>query len=80
MRTASGTPPYATLESAVFLVLNAGKPASVTLPETPENRVWTLRVDTARPDLRPDRIRRAAVEIAAESLAVFVLEPEGRPS
>jgi glycogen operon protein len=80
MRTASGTPPYATLESAIFLVLNAGKPASVTLPEPPEGQVWTLRVDTARPDLRPERLHRAAVEVAAESLAAVVLEPEVRPS
>jgi hypothetical protein len=35
-------------------------------------------VDTARPDLRPERIRRASVGIAEESLAVFVLETEGR--
>jgi isoamylase len=78
MRTASGTPSYATLESAVFLVLNAGKAATVTLPEPPENQVWSLRVDTARPDLRPERIRRATVEIAGDSLAAFVLESEGR--
>jgi len=78
MRTASGTPPYATLESAVFMVLNAGKPTSVTLPVPPEAKVWSLHVDTARPDHRPERIRRTAVEIAGESLAVLVLEAEGR--
>jgi glycogen operon protein len=50
----------------------------VTLPEPPEGQVWSLRVDTARPDLRPERIRRASVGIAEESLAVFVLETEGR--
>ena len=60
------------------MVLNAGKPATVTLPEPPEGQVWSLRVDTARPDLRPERIRRATVPVAEESLAVFVLEMEGR--
>jgi glycogen operon protein len=80
MRTASATPGYATLDAALFMVLNAGGAATVTLPEPPEGQVWSLRIDTARPDLRPERIRRATVAVAEESLAVLVLEVEGRRS
>jgi glycogen operon protein len=74
MRTASGTPPYATLEYAVFMVFNAGKAASVVLPAAPEGQVWSLHIDTARPGLAPERVEADAVEVTSDSLAVFVLE------
>lgn len=74
MRTASGTPLYATLENAIFMVFNAGPAAKVVLPDPPEGQLWSLRIDTARPAAESERVDRSDYRIAAESLAVFVLE------
>ena len=49
MRTASGTPEYAALETAVMLVFNRGKAFQFTLPKAPEGMVWVRHLDTADP-------------------------------
>jgi len=74
MRMASGTPLYATLEYAIFMVFNAGKAAKILLPHPPERKVWSLQIDTARPDAEPEPARHGAFIVSEESLAVFVLE------
>ncbi len=76
MRTASGTPHYAALEYAVFAVFNAGPAAEVVLPETPPGQVWSQQIDTAEPDIHAGRIEGRSVTIAADSVAVMVLEPK----
>jgi isoamylase len=55
MRTASGTPEYATLEYALFAVFNTGGAITVTLPETTDGRHWVCQIDTAKP-AAPDRL------------------------
>ncbi len=74
MRTASGTPPYAALETAIFMVLNAGAPATVVLPEPPKGQAWCRRIDTADPSAGPSRLSRESLDVAAESVTVLVLE------
>ncbi len=73
MRMASGTPPYAQREEAVFLAFNGGGPVTLTLPEPPEGRVWTWHLDTARPEAAPCTAG-SEVEIAGDSVSVFVQE------
>ncbi|MDU8942751.1 glycogen debranching protein GlgX [Ovoidimarina sediminis] len=75
IRTASGTPHYAALEYAIFLVFNAGEALSCQLPEPPPGQRWSKHVDTAAPDAAPARAEAGPAPIAADSLAVFVLEP-----
>ena len=77
MRTASGTPAYDDVEYAIFAVFNAGISVTVRTPDPPPGQVWCLEIDSADPDathrLRKDR----ALNVAAESVAVLVLEPQG---
>ena len=75
MRTASGTPHYAALESAVFVVLNAGPALDVRLPEPPPGQTWSRHVDTATPDGPPARVGASETGISADCVAVFILEP-----
>ncbi|MFV0385222.1 glycogen debranching protein GlgX [Paracoccus sp. (in: a-proteobacteria)] len=77
MRTASGSPEYAALPGAVFIVFNAGPEAKVRLPDTVKGGKWRWRLDSTRDD-NPDRPAAPSETIAAESVAAFVLsEPEG---
>ena len=71
MRMASGTPAYAALPGAVFLVFNNGPEAQVRLPDAPDGR-WRRRLDSARDD-DPDLPARDLEPIAADSVAAFVL-------
>lgn len=71
MRMASGTPAYAALPGAVFLVFNNGPEAQVRLPDAPEGR-WRRRLDSARDD-DPDLPAQDLEPIAADSVAAFVL-------
>ncbi|MEC3863016.1 glycogen debranching protein GlgX [Mesobacterium sp. TK19101] len=75
MRMASGTPPYAQREEALFLVFNAGDPVVVTLPPTAGGRQWTLCIDTNTPDALPHPVTRAPLKVPARSVLAFVLEP-----
>ncbi|MBF5079256.1 glycogen debranching protein GlgX [Paracoccus sp. NBH48] len=71
MRMASGTPAYAALPGAVFLVFNNGPEAQVRLPDAPEGR-WRRRLDSARDD-DTDLPAHDLEPIAADSVAAFVL-------
>jgi glycogen operon protein len=71
MRMASGTPDYAALRGAVFLVLNAGPEAEVHLPEA-KRGYWRRRLDTSQ-DAAPDRTAARVETIPAESVVAFVL-------
>lgn len=75
MRTASGTPEYATLEYAIFAAFNAGTSCRVTLPDPPPGRAWVRRLDTARPLARPRRAPPRTL-VRSHSVVAFVLEPE----
>jgi len=77
MRTASGTPAYDDVEYAIFAVFNAGISVTVRTPEPPDGQVWCLEIDTADPDAPRRLLRDRALKVAAESVAVLVLEPEG---
>ncbi|WP_042245178.1 glycogen debranching protein GlgX [Paracoccus sp. PAMC 22219] len=71
MRMASGTPAYAALPGAVFLVFNNGPDAQVRLPDAPQGQ-WRRRLDSARDD-DPDLPANDVESIAADSVAAFVL-------
>jgi len=75
MRTASGTPPYRSLEYAIFMIFNAGGDAEVVLPEPPEGQVWSAHLNTAYPDLPPTPRPVEKVLSRANTVKVFVLEP-----
>ncbi|MEL6799565.1 MAG: glycogen debranching protein GlgX [Pseudomonadota bacterium] len=75
LRTASGTPHYAAEEIAIFIVFNAGDAVEVTIPPPPSGRAWTQRVDTAMPDSPPQSIDGPTLSVAADSVAVLVLDP-----
>jgi len=75
LRTASATPVYATLETAVFAVFNAGGALDVALPPAPEGHVWCRHIDTAAPDADPARQVGAALRVEADSVVALVLEP-----
>jgi isoamylase len=72
MRMASGTPAYAALPGAVFLVLNNGKDATVRMPDPARGTHWRRRLDSAR-DRMPDDPAGPVERIEAESVAAFVL-------
>ncbi len=72
MRMASGTPPYAALPGAVFLVFNNGPDADVRMPDTPLGGHWRRRLDSAR-DRLPDDPAGPVERIEGESVAAFVL-------
>jgi len=74
MRMASGTPDYAALPGAVFVVFNAGPPTSVRLPDTNGDGPWRRRLDSARDD-EPDEQAGGVETIAENSVAAFVLAP-----
>jgi len=77
MRTASGTPPYAVLETALFMVFNAGKARRVKLPAAPSGEHWVHEIDTADPARAPGDVTGADACVAAQSVSVFVLDPDG---
>lgn len=75
MRMARGTPPYATLPGAVFVVFNNGSDARVQLPDAPEGQ-WRRQLDSAV-DGDVDFPAIAVEPVAAESVVAFVLSPAG---
>ena len=74
MRTASATPAWAILETAVFAVFNAGEAVPVTLPPPPSGQRWARALDSAEP-ASAERPAAAVEPIAARSTVAFVLEP-----
>jgi glycogen operon protein len=75
LRTASGTPEYYPREVAIFAVFNTGNPEQVKLPEMPTGRNWVQHIDTSNPDAPPLPVANS-IEIAANSVVVFVLEDD----
>ena len=73
LRTASGTPEYASLEYAIYLVFNMGPGLNVSLPEPRKGRRWVRHVDTARPYAAP-KPARAMTRVRANSVVVLVQE------
>ncbi|QBX33454.1 glycogen debranching protein GlgX [Paracoccus liaowanqingii] len=78
MRMASGTPAYAALPGAVFLVFNNGPKAQVVLPEAAQG-AWRRRLDSARDDAVDDPGGLSAL-ISADSVAAFVLAVPDDPA
>lgn len=79
MRMASGTPAYAALPGAVFLVFNAGEEVQVRMPEAPPGAHWRRQLDSARHG-GVDAPADEEETIAANSVAAFVLSlPGGQP-
>ncbi|WP_134681919.1 glycogen debranching protein GlgX [Paracoccus ravus] len=75
MRMASGTPDYAKLRGAVFLVLNAGPDVTVHLPDTARRGIWRRQIDSSR--FGPvDEPAGETEHIAADSVVAFVLADE----
>lgn len=74
MRTASGTPAYADLELALFLVFNAGGAQEVVLPPAPDGMVWSRRINTYAPDAPPERMAFGQLSVPAHSVSALVLE------
>ena len=76
MRMASGTPAYAALPGAVFLVFNNGSDAVVRMPDPGPGGQWRRRLDTAQ-DRVPDRPAEPEEPIAGESVVAFLLGSSG---
>ncbi|WP_304617090.1 glycogen debranching protein GlgX [Paracoccus sp. (in: a-proteobacteria)] len=74
MRMASGTPDYAALPGAVFIVFNNGPQAQVRLPDTPTGGRWRRHLDSARDD-DVDEPAQALETVAAESVTAFQFCP-----
>lgn len=72
MRMASGTPGYAALPGAIFLVFNAGKETQVRLPDIADGKAWRRRLDSSRDDETDDPAAEAET-IAADSVTAFVM-------
>lgn len=76
MRTASGTPSYAALRGAVFVVFNAGGEAQVTLPELADGHQWCRRLDSSS-DVDINAQASTVETILSDSVVVFVMESKG---
>lgn len=75
MRTAAGTPPYAVLETALFLVFNAGDACTVALPAPTGGMVWCRAVDSTRAGQRPpEPVAGPSVDCPGDAVLAFVLE------
>ncbi|PQO23434.1 glycogen debranching enzyme GlgX [Rhodobacteraceae bacterium WD3A24] len=74
MRTASDTPAHLTLETAIFMVFNAGDALEVAVPPAPEGCVWCRHIDTAAPDAAHQRLNGDPLTVGAQSVVVLVLE------
>ncbi len=77
MRMASGTPPYAQREEALYLVFNAGGAVDVTLPDPPEGRVWMRHIDSAHPEADPTEAGSVAQLHGPATLAFVLAEKPG---
>ncbi|KAF0677505.1 glycogen debranching protein GlgX [Profundibacterium mesophilum] len=75
LRTASTSPDYATENTAIFVVLNAGGPLEITLPEPSEGHAWIWEIDTSRPDGVAENEAKARFDMPGEAVCVFALMP-----
>ncbi|MCK5747559.1 MAG: glycogen debranching enzyme GlgX, partial [Oricola sp.] len=76
MRTASGTPRYSALETAIFAVFNAGSAVEVNSPEDPEGMHWKLEIDTAHPEADPKPVSGGKITVSEASVIVLVQEKD----
>ena len=76
MRTASGTPRYSALETAIFAVFNAGSAVEVNAPEDPEGMHWKLEIDTAHPEADPKPVSGGKITVPEASVIVLVQEKD----
>ena len=76
MRTASGTPRYSALETAIFAVFNAGSAVEVNAPEDPEGMHWRLEIDTAHPEAEPKPVSGGKITVPEASVIVLVQEKD----
>ncbi|WP_323037088.1 glycogen debranching protein GlgX [Pararhodobacter sp.] len=76
MRTASGTPEYADLEYALFLVFNAGGAQDIVLPPTPDGKIWSRRINTYAPEAPNERMAFDKMSVPAHSVSALVLEDD----
>ena len=77
LRTASGTPHYATLETAIFCVFNSGEAAKVVTPPSKSGMRWCRCLDTSRPDIdESDEHVGNSLDCPAEAIIVLVLVAE----
>ncbi|SNT68576.1 glycogen debranching protein GlgX [Paracoccus seriniphilus] len=72
MRMASGTPVYAALPGAVFVVFNAGPATEVRLPQTRQGGRWRRQLDSATLT-QPDRVAKSHESISGDSVVAFTL-------
>ncbi|SLN39143.1 glycogen debranching protein GlgX [Roseisalinus antarcticus] len=72
MRTASGTPEYATLEYAIMSVFNVGDALTVNLPSPRDGWIWMRELDTADPSLGPFAVTEP-LEVHANSVVALIL-------
>jgi len=61
----------------LFMVFNAGKARRVKLPAAPSGEHWVHEIDTADPARAPGDVTGADACVAAQSVSVFVLDPDG---
>ncbi|MCC1481685.1 glycogen debranching protein GlgX [Roseibaca sp. Y0-43] len=74
LRKASGTPAYADLEYALFLVFNAGDDLEVTLSPAPDGKVWSRRINSHAPKAPHERIAFGKLRVPGHSVSALVLE------
>lgn len=77
MRTASGTPAYDALETAIIMIFNIGDERTVTLPQSPPGKTWVNRIDTTSEHGSVFRHTNASMESPANSVLVMTLEDTG---
>lgn len=76
LRTAAGTPDYADVEEALFLVFNAGGSLDVILTPAPEGKVWSRHINTHAPAAAPERCTYGKLVVPAHSVSALVLEDQ----
>ena len=75
MRTASGTPPYAASEMAIFGVFNAGSVIRVEIPAPPEGTRWVCQIDTSEYGHPSTGPVGGSMLCPAETILALTLEP-----
>ncbi|MGI9402121.1 MAG: glycogen debranching protein GlgX [Rhizobiaceae bacterium] len=74
MRTASGTPEYDTLETAIMIIINIGEKRSVALPDLSNGKRWINRIDTTAENGSVYHLANGTIESPANSVIALTLE------
>ena len=72
MRTASGTPEYASAEYTIFMVFNTGSALSVVIPTLPTGRRWEKHIDTSVNITDPVPVAGPTIMVEPDSVTVLV--------